>query len=234
MLIVSSINAEPVFVDVYQNDSEKPKWRSIFNGQDFKGWSIVGSHAKAWVEDGAIVGHMVSNTPEHTFVRTNESFGDFILEADCKLEGELHTAFLFRCIDAPEDADISLLGYQVKIDPTPRRWTGGIFEDFGSSWNWFYDLKNDLRARRAFKMKEWNHFRIEAIGTHLKVWINGIAVTNLIHHKYTSGTIALKIHALGDEPVKENINVYFKNLRIIDKNPENYQMIIDIPAMEVL
>jgi len=233
MLTVSSINANPVFVDVYSDTNEKPPWRSLFNGHDIDGWSIVGSHARAWVENQAIVGQMVRNTPEHTFVRTNESFEDFILTAECKLEGDLHTAFLFRCVDAPEDADIHLLGYQVKIDPSPRRWTGGIFEDFGSSWIWLYDLKNDTRARRAFKINKWNRFRIEAIGPHLKVWINGIPITNLIHHKYTTGSIALKIHSLGDEPEKEKILVYFKNIRVVTKNPEKYQMTMDIPPLEV-
>lgn len=164
LLTVRSINGEPVFVNLDQADKEKPPWRSLFNGQDFEGWSIVGSHAEAWVEDGAIVGHMVRNTPEHTFLSTNESFKDFILEVDCKLEGDLHTGFLFRCVDAQEDADIHLLGYQVKIDPTQRRWTGGIFEDFGSSWNWLYDLKNDAGPDR-FK------FPLSQIPTAHLLWI---------------------------------------------------------------
>lgn len=82
-------------------------------------------------------------------------------------------------------------------------------------------------------MNEWNRFRIEAIGPHLKVWINGIPITNLIHHKYKDGTIALKIHALGDAPDQEKALIHFKNLRIIDKNPEKFQKTIDIPAREV-
>lgn len=68
--------------------SENPPWESLFNGKDFEGWSIVGSFGKAWVEDGVIVTHMVSNTPEHTFLKTNKKYKDFKLESDCKVSGK--------------------------------------------------------------------------------------------------------------------------------------------------
>jgi hypothetical protein len=153
---------------------EEP-WEYIFNGKNFEGWTIIGSNAKAWVEEGSIVCSQVSNTPEHTFIRTDRKFSDFILEGEAKLDGELHTGFLFRCIDAAADTSkVRLYGYQVKIDPTPRRWTGGVFDDFGKTWHWWYTLENDERARNAFRMYEWNHFRIEAVDSSIRVWVNNI------------------------------------------------------------
>ncbi len=222
-----------VFTLVLSAKSEaKEPWISLFNGQNLGGWSIVGSDAKAWVEDSAIVCHMVCNTPEHTFVRTNGKYGDFIFETDCKLDGDFHTGILLRCIETPDTASVSLYGYQIKIDPTPRKWTGGVFDDFGKSWHWWYTLANDEGARNAFIMNEWNHFRVEAIGKHIKVWINGIPTCNMLNSKYTNGYIAFKIHAMGNFPEKEKILVHYKNIRIITNHPGKYTREMDIEAKE--
>ena len=32
-------------------------------------------------------------------------------------------SILFRCIDVPDTAAVCIYGYQVKIDPNPRKWT---------------------------------------------------------------------------------------------------------------
>jgi len=202
--------------------TKKEPWENLFNGKNYAGWSVIGSTAKSWIADSAFVCHKVINTPEHTFIRTNKQYDNFILEGDCKIEGDFHTGFLFRCIDAPDTASVSLYGYQVKIDPTTRKWTGGIFDDFGKTWHWLYTLKEDSIARTAFKMNEWNHFRIEAIGSTMKVWVNNIPTTHLINTKYTKGYIALKIHSMGNTPELEKIHGYFKNIRIITESPEKY------------
>lgn len=218
-----------------QTAKEPEPWKSIFNGTDFNGWKIVGSTGKAWIEDSAIVCQQVVNTPQHTFVCTQKKYGDFILEADAKIDSALHTGFLFRCIDAKADtANVSLYGYQIKIDPTERRWTGGVFDDYGKTWEWYYPLKTSEEAREAFKIGEWNHFRIEAIGNHLKVWVNGVPTTNLVHNKYTNGYIALKIHAMGNTPEKELVKMYYRNFKIIDKNAEKYSISMgDYPVIDL-
>ncbi|MFC1762594.1 DUF1080 domain-containing protein [Planctomycetota bacterium] len=209
-------------------------WVSLFNGKDFTGWKIIGGRGKAWIQDGAITCHQVSNTVEHAFVCTEKKYGDFILEADAKIEGQLHTGFLFRCIDTdPETAKVCLYGYQVKIDPTPRRWTGGIFDDYGDRWEWYYPLEKSETARQAFKMNEWNHFRIEAIGNRLKVWVNGVPTTNLIHDKYDNGYIALKIHWMKDDPDREKVFMYYRNINIIDKKPSDYVKDMDYPVIDM-
>jgi hypothetical protein len=208
-------------------------WISLFDGVSLKNWKIINRTEGVAIQNNTLICHMVANTSEHSFVCTEEKFSDFILEMDCKLEGDFHTGILFRCIDAPVDAKVRLYGYQVKIDPTPRKWTGGIFDDFGDCWKWLYDLSQDERAREAFKMNQWNTFRIEAIGAQSKVWINNIPVCNMIHEKYAHGYIALKMHSLNDNPEKEKVLVHFKNIRIITENPEKYLQNMDIPAIAV-
>jgi hypothetical protein len=212
-----------------------PRWKSIFNGIDLDGWKIVGSKGRVNIMDGAFVCNMTSNTPEHTFVCTKEKYDNFILELDVKTDSVYNTGILLRCIDALPNVDttkVRLYGYQVKIDPTPRKWTGGIFDDYGKTWHWLFSLANDARAREAFSVGKWNHFRIEAIGSNIKTWVNGVPATNLINKKYTKGYIAIKIHSLGNTPEMEKISGRFKNIRIITKNPEQYLQQMDIKAVE--
>jgi hypothetical protein len=217
-------------VDSARAQSDVP-WRSLFNGKDLSGWTIKGGQGKAWVENGEIVCHMVTNSPEHTFVCTTEKFGDFILEADCKIDGEVHTGFMLRSQDAPPEAKIRLLAYQVKIDPTSRRWTGGIFDDFGPNWTWLYTLSNNLPAQAAFDTNGWNHFRMEAIGPSIKTWVNGVPAANLIDDKYTDGYIALKIHQLNTDASKEKIFIRFKNIRVLTQDVGKYATPMTIPVI---
>jgi len=209
-------------------------WQPLFNGRDLSGWTIKGDKGKAWVQDGEIVCQRTTGTTEHTFVCTEAKYGDFILEADCKLDGDFHSGFLLRCVDAPATAKVRLLGYQVKIDPTARQWTGGVFDDFGANWTWMYTLANNAPARAAFKMNAWNHFRMEAIGPSIKVWVNGVPATNLINTKYTRGYIALKIHALSPKYASlENVLIHFKNIRILTDDPARFATAMDIPVITV-
>jgi hypothetical protein len=214
-----------------------PPWVSLFNGTDLKGWSIKGGNGKAWVQDGEIVCHQTTSTLEHTFVCTDVKFGDFILEADCKIDGDFNSGILFRAIDMPDVKlpKTRLNGYQVKIDPTPRKWTGGVFEDYGGpSWQSYYNLADDARAREAFKIGEWNKFRVEAIGKSIKVWVNGVPTANLTHDKYSNGYIALKIHALGNKPEPEKVLGHFNNIRIITENSAAYAQPMSLPATTAL
>ncbi len=212
-------------------------WRSLFNGRDLTGWKIVGATPKAgaYVEDGALTGHMIRGTPEHTFFCTEESFGDFILEIDCFQVGGFNTGILFRCIDTPANASVRLHGYQVKIDPSPtRRWTGGIFDDYGRNWLWLQTLEGDDRARGAYRFNEWVRFRIEAVGRTLKVWVNGVPTAHLLHDKYTRGPIALKIHsfpATGDVALEKNL-IRYRDVRILTTDLARHTRPIDLPARE--
>jgi hypothetical protein len=210
-------------------------WRDLFNGRDLTGWKIVSGKpaARAYVESGEMVGHMVRGTPEHTFFCTEEKFDDFILEVDCYQTGGFNTGILFRCIETPPEASVRLHGYQVKIDPSPtRRWTGGIFDDYGKNWLWLQTLADDERARGAYTFNAWARFRIEAIGPDLKVWVNGIPTAHLANDKYSRGPIAFKIHsfpATGDAAAEKNL-IRFKNVRIITEQPARFAQPMDLPA----
>ncbi len=175
----------------------------------------------------------VINTKANTYLRTDKQYNNFILECDCKIDSSFNTCIMFRCSGTPDSINKILTGYQVKIDPTPRKWTGGIFAKYDNALHWLYTLENDERARESFKINEWNHFRIEAIDNNLKVWVNDIPTCNLNHSKYSKGHIVLKIHGLSNEPDKAKDFGYFKSIRIITQSPEEYRKDMDIPVLTV-
>jgi len=223
-------------LSIAQHSLAQPQsaWKQIFNGRDLQGWTINGGEGKVRVQDKCIVLNMKANTKEHTFLRTNDQYQDFIFEVDCKRDTSFQYGILFRARPAADTAHVRLNGYQVKIDHTSRHWTGGIYDDFGTSWNWLTTLQQDKRAQQAEKpVGEWNHWRFEVIGKMIKVWLNGIPTTNLINTKYDKGFIAFKIHFLGNNPEREKASSWFRNARIIDIHPETYSTKIDIPAKEI-
>ena len=232
LLIVFSMifYVQPTFA---QEDSSS--WITLFNGKDLEGWKMVGDKGVAYVKDGAIVIQRIAGTKEHAFVTTKEKYSDFILQVDFKMdEPGISTGVLVRCVDAESDTSkVRLYGYQVKIDNSPRNWTGGIFDDFGGSWKWMYNLTENEPARAAFKTWDWNTFRIEAIGNNIKVWINGVPATNLINNKYSKGYIALKIHSLKAGEKGEEVMTYFKNIRIITKDLTKYAQPTDIKQITI-
>ncbi len=147
-------------------------WKTIFDGKSFKGWAIVDSPANVIIADSSFVIHMTKNTKRHVFIRSNKKYKDFILELDCRRDTLFDSGIMFRSEKASDTARVGLFGYMVKIDPSlTRRWTGGVFFDYGNYIEWMYPLADDTRAQQAERVGKWNHYRIEAIGDHIKVWI---------------------------------------------------------------
>ncbi|MGK2861363.1 MAG: 3-keto-disaccharide hydrolase [Chitinophagaceae bacterium] len=208
--------------------------KAIFDGKSFNGWTIIDTPAHVTIEDHSFVIHMTKNTKRHAFIRSNKKYKDFILELDCKRDTLFDSGILLRATTAPDTARVGLFGYMVKIDPSlTRRWTGGIFFDYGNYIEWMYPLADDKRAQQAERVGEWNHYRIEAIGNIFKVWINDIPVTHLINKRYEEGWIALKIHYLAGTPWNEQMSAAFKNIRIVESRLKKYARDVNIPAKEV-
>jgi hypothetical protein len=206
-------------------------WTTLFNGTDLTGWRIVAltDAAPVIVEDGALVLRQRTNTVEHTFVATERTYGDFILELDLKDDPGFNSGILLRSVEAPAEAKVRLNGYQVKIDNTPRAWTGGVFDDFGDSWRWLHDLADNEAGRAAFKLGEWAHFRIECLGDTIKVWVNDVPTCHLVDEKYRAGVIAFKIHSLGDRPEATESVVRLKNIRLITDQPQRFAQRMTLP-----
>ncbi|MFD1771661.1 3-keto-disaccharide hydrolase [Sphingobacterium suaedae] len=191
-------------------------WKELFDGKTLQGWKAVGGKAPYTIEEGVIVGRMTKGTP-NSFLITEQEYGDFILELDIKLEGDQTNSGVQTRSHLDPNANGGrgrVYGRQVEFDPTPRAWTGGIYDE--ARRGWLYPLDLNEKSRSAYKAEEFNHVRIEAIGDELKTWINGIAVAHVIDTIDSKGFIGLQVHSVPD--ALDGKKVYFKNIKIQTEN----------------
>lgn len=189
----------------------------LFDGKTLKGWKRLAGTADYKVENGEIVGTTVLNSG-NTFLVTEKEYGDFILEMDTKIESPLSNSGVqtrSHFDPAGHEGKGKVYGRQFEIDPSDRRWSGGIYDEGRREWLYPVDLNE--KAKSAFKVGEYNHIRIECIGNEMKTWINGTAVADVIDTVDSKGFIGLQVHAV-TKPEQAGKKVYFKNLRIQTKN----------------
>ena len=115
----------------------------------------------------------------NSFLVTEKDYRDFILEFDVRQDvGPTNSGVQFRSLSTPEFENGRVHGYQADIDPSPRQWSGGIYEE--AQRGWFYTGEMNPPAKALYKFGEWNHYRIEAIGPRLRVWINDAPAADVI------------------------------------------------------
>jgi hypothetical protein len=199
------------------------QWESLFNGKDLKGFKQLNGKAKYMVENGEIVGRTVMNQP-NSFLATEKTYGDFILEVDFKVNDHMNSGIQFRSeiADANDHCNVTdkrtperVHGYQLEIDPSDRGWSGGIYDE--ARRGWLYSMENNPSAKKAFKNDQWNHYRVECIGNSIRTWVNGIACAHLIDDMTPKGFIALQVHAINNK-ANEGEEIRWKNIRIQTKN----------------
>ena len=192
-------------------------WRPLFNGKTLDGWAQLNGTAPFTVVDGAIVGTTVVASP-NSFLGTKEEFGDFILELEAKLDAPMNSGVQIRGLSSPAVQNGRVHGYQIEIDPSERAWTGGLYDE--ARRGWMHPVYGPEAARKAFKMGEWNTFRVEAIGTSIRSWVNGVAVANVVDDLTPKGFIALQVHSIGNDATKAGQTVRFRNIRIMTQDLE--------------
>jgi hypothetical protein len=187
-------------------------WEPLFNGKDLTGWRQVNGSAPYTVVDGAIVGTTVPGSP-NSFLATEKAYGDFVFECEVMQEGgPANSGVQFRSASRPEYQDGRVHGYQLEIDPSPRAWTGGVYDEARRGWLYPGDL--NPRAKTAYQYGRWNLLRIEAIGPSIRTWVNGIPVAHVIDDLEARGFFALQVHGIGDRAEEAGRRVLFRNLRI--------------------
>jgi hypothetical protein len=178
-----------VSASVLAKDSVK-----IFDGRTLKGWKQLGGAADYQVKDGAIVGTSRPNVP-NSFLVTEQSYGDFVLEFDVRQDrGPTNSGVQFRSLSTPDFENGRVHGYQADIDPSPRSWSGCLYEE--AQRGWLYTGELNPPSKSLYRFGEWNHYRIEAIGPRLRVWINDGAVADVIDDARSEGFIGLQVHSI--------------------------------------
>ena len=198
--------------------AQEPKWQDLFNGKNLKGWTKLNGNAEFKVIDKTIVGVSKMNTP-NTFLATKKNYDNFILEFDFKVDNGLNSGVQFRSNSLKEYQNGRVHGYQFEIDPSNRGWTGGIYDE--ARRGWLYTMDYNEAGKTAFKHEVWNKARIEAVGTSIRTWINGVLCTDLLDDVDPTGFIALQVHSIGNKDLEGKI-VAWRNIRIITQDVERF------------
>ena len=196
-------------------DFDEQGFVPLFDGRALDGWRKVGGGATYRVEDGTIVGEVGPGA--NTFLRTEKTYGNFVLKLDVKLDVAGNSGIQFR--SHQKNGNGQVLGYQCEIDPSARAWTAGIYDE--GRRGWLFPLTGHPEAQKAFQLKEWNAFVIEARGPSLRTWLNGVPCADLIDTMDLEGFIALQVHA-GKEG-----RIVWKNIRIKDMGERHWQPLWD-------
>lgn len=208
--------------------SAQTNWRNIFNGKNLKGWTRLNGTAEYVVKDGVIIGVTRLNTP-NTFLAFDEDVSDFILEFDFKVDDALNSGVQFRSASLPEYNNGRVHGYQFEIDPSPRAWSAGIYDEARDGW--LYTIE-DQASKDAFRNGEWNHARIEAVGNRIRTWLNGVPCANLVDERSSHGFIALQVHGINDER-QAGKHICWRNIRLCTDNLNEEIWSDDASAKEV-
>ncbi len=194
-------------------NAQSSGWTALFDGKTLHGWHKLAGDAHFTVEKGMIVGSPVLNSG-NTFLATDKEYRNFILELDIKVENDkLNSGVQTRSHYDPagHNGKGLVYGRQVEVDPSSRKWSGGIYDE--GRRGWLYPLSLDTNAQNAFKVNEFNHYRIECIGNETKTWVNGVPAADLVDTLDPKGFIALQVHMISDA-AEAGKKVYFKNIRI--------------------
>ena len=176
-----------------RDDAERlpqPALKPLFPDRSIKGWHIVGGLATFTMQDGVLTGS--GTDTRNAFLVSPRNYGDFVLDLELRIV-EGNSGIQIRSQVREDEGSGSLVGYQVEIDPTPRAWSGGIYDE--GRRGWLFDLKDNEEARNAFKPGEWNRYVIECRGPWFRTWVNGVPAANGVDIMDEDGRIAFQVHS---------------------------------------
>ncbi len=186
-------------------------WIDLFDGQTVKGWTPRGE-----VELRVVDGELHLNARKNVWVVTDYEAADFVLEAEVKIPRDpapgpglgVNSGIGFRCSGEKGRP----MGYQCEIDGSARNWTGGLHLN-GDGW--VNPVKSDPQsvtklhklAQASFRRDDWNRFRIECRGQHIRIWVNDVLTTDVHDARFQKGFFGIQHHGRG--------GVYrFRNIRV--------------------
>jgi hypothetical protein len=209
---------------------QEGNWIDLFDGSSLDGWTVHSGFAKYRVEEGAIVGTAVKGSP-NSFLCTDRSYEDFILEFEVWLvHPELNSGVQFRSIIAEhetvfwfrnQDGDLQtytipadrVYGYQVEIANEEGGASGGVYDEARRAFMDDWWPEEGTAASKAFKNNQWNKYRIECKGDHIRTIVNGEVVADFRDGLNYSGIIGLQVHDVGDDPTPYEVK--WRNIRIM-------------------
>ena len=205
--------------------SQKKGWTNLFDGKSLAGWKKIAGTAPYEVRDGAIVGITDPASPVNSFIVTEKDYSDFELELEVKIEDSTsNSGIQVRSHFDPKgnNGNGKVFGYQYELDPSSRRWTGGLYDE--GRRDWLYPLDLNPAAQAAYKPYEFNKVRVQCVKNSIRTWINGVPAAFVVDTVDHSGFIALQVHRITDAKFSGR-KIHWKNIRIREINKPT----VDIP-----
>ena len=216
--------------------AESP-FQPLFNGKDLKGWKQCNGTASYKVEKGEIVGTTAEGSP-NSFLCSDKEYGDFVLEYETKTDPALNSGVQIRAHRYAADTMVMtnngkqiverkhpagrVYGYQVETATEASGASGGIYDE--ARRGWLHNIASDPVASKAFKDNQWNRYRVEANGDHIRVLLNGVPCADLVDSMDLTGFIGLQVHAYkGEKPAQ----VRWRNIRIQDNGRHVWKPLFD-------
>jgi sialate O-acetylesterase len=160
----------------------------LLTAADLASWRRTGSATFAW-EDGTVSGRDAGE--RNSFLASPRTYGDFELRCAVKIEPGGNSGIQIR--SHVDEAGDFVVGWQVEIETTDRRWSGGLYEEGGRGW--LDPLDGQEAARAAFRIGEWNEYRVLCIGSRVRTWVNDVSCADWEEPGCpTRGLIALQVH----------------------------------------
>ncbi len=171
-------------------------WKKIFNGKNLKGWTI--QWPGQWsVEDGVLIGKQDPETGGDSWLFTNHEFTHYTLSLEFNHTSE-HNSGVGICMPKEHEGRPSQYGYEIQISDIDEKFpTGSVFRH--------------VSAKSGAQKEGWNNMVITVTKNHVKVELNGKAVTNSDVEDTHTGRIGLQVH--GGEKFKDQV-VKFRKIKI--------------------
>ncbi|RMH03863.1 MAG: DUF1080 domain-containing protein [Planctomycetota bacterium] len=172
----------------------------LLDRASFADWIRVGDAVFEF--DGEVLaGHDAG--ARNSFLLSPREYSDFVLECEVRIEPGGNSGIQVRSHQRP---DGTVFGYQIEIDPSDRAWSGGLYDEARSGW--LDPLDDQPEARRAFRLGEWNRYRIECRGDRIRSWVNGVPCADFRDPRDRSGRIGFQVHGGG------RTRVWWRRLRL--------------------
>lgn len=166
----------------------EPGFQALLTESALAEWPRTGAATYTWA-DGVLTGRDAGE--RNAFLVSPRPYADFELRCEVKIAPGGNSGIQIRSrVDAAGDF---VAGWQVEIETTDRRWSGGLYEERGRGW--LDPLEGQEAARAAFRVGEWNEYRILCAGPRVRAWVNGVDCADWEEPAGPrAGVIAFQVH----------------------------------------
>jgi len=187
MILLSSLSIQ----------AQTPKLKDAFNGKNLQGW-VVPENNIWWTAKDGILSAKSGPDQKGSILWTEKQYSNFIIETEFLMgDGTVDSGIFVRTED--QQIQIGISG-SLKRDMTGSPYIPGKG----------YPVEAN-GVKKLLKLKDWNTFKVEAIGNMYKVWLNGQQVLNYESEDgLVSGPIGLQQH-----PGK-TMAIDFRNIKIAE------------------